>query len=88
MNLKKIRAQRAEDRRHRQLMHAAQHVISRRALDSDIAQATPAEVVALAFGRHALRIEDTEALDYLNAVLAERGYPLLTANATASETSE
>ncbi|MEU0587246.1 hypothetical protein [Streptomyces sp. NPDC006132] len=85
MNLKKIRARKAADRRHRQLLRAANHVVSRRALNGQIEQADPAEIIAIAFGRYELRIDDDEALDYLNAVLAERGYALLTRDATVPE---
>lgn len=74
--LKKRAARRASARTHQQLMAAAHHVVSRSALELGVEQARAAEVVALVFGRHALRIDESEALDYLNAVLAERGYPL------------
>ncbi|MFJ2162388.1 hypothetical protein [Streptomyces sp. NPDC087856] len=68
------RAKKQATRRHRDLLSVAQRVVSRATLDRSTGQI--AEVVALAFGRHELRITDDEALDYLNAVLAERGFPL------------
>lgn len=73
---KKQGARRAAARTHRQLLAAANHVVSRSALELGVEHAKPAEIVALVFGRHALRIDEAEALDYLNAVLVERGYPL------------
>ncbi|MEU0069522.1 hypothetical protein ABZ027_08255 [Streptomyces sp. NPDC006332] len=85
MNLKKIRAKKAADRRHRQLLLAANHVVNRSVLDRSVEQAAPAEIAAIAFGRYELRISDDEALDYLNAVLAERGCPLRTADTNAPE---
>lgn len=72
----KGRERRAAARRHRLLMSAASHIVSRRAFYDQVEQAAPAELTALVFGRHGLRIDDAEALEYLNAVLAERGYPL------------
>lgn len=71
-------ARRAEDRRHQQLLRIAQHIVSRVTLERRIEDIDVAEIVAVAFGRHQLRITEDEALDYLNAVLAERGYPLRT----------
>lgn len=85
MNLKKIRARQAAGRRHRQLMRAASDVVRRHYLLGEAENATPAEIVAVAFGRHELRIDVDEALDYLNAVLAERGYALRHADAEAGE---
>lgn len=76
MSLKKIRAKQATARRHRQLLRAASDVVSRHSLLGETPNADPAEIVAVAFGRHELRIDADEALDYLNAVLAERGFPL------------
>lgn len=67
---------RAAARRHRDLLTVAQRVVSRATLDRSTEQIGLAEITALAFGRHQLRITDAEALDYLNAVLAERGFPL------------
>ncbi|MFF7067330.1 hypothetical protein [Streptomyces pseudovenezuelae] len=75
----KGRESRAAARRHRLLMSAASHIVSRHSLYDQVEQAAPAELAALVFGRHALRIDDEEALDYLNAVLAERGFPLIAA---------
>lgn len=76
MNLKKIKARRVENRRHGQLLAAARHIVGRRIVELNVQDVEPAEVVALAFGRYGLRIDEGEALDYLNADLAERGYPL------------
>jgi hypothetical protein len=79
-------ARRAEARRHATLLQLADRVVSRHTLHGDSMQATPAEVVALAFGRARMRVTDAEALDYLNAVLADRSLPLLPAPETAPET--
>lgn len=87
MNLKKRRARKAADRRHHQLLCAANDVVSRRALLGQVEHTTPAEIVAIAFGRYELRIDEDEALDYLNAVLAERGFPLRHADASTPESS-
>lgn len=85
MNLKKIRARKAAERRHRQLLRAAEHVVSRHIIDQQDTPVDPAAVVAVAFGRYELRITEDEARDYLNAVHAERGYPLRTADPSAPE---
>ncbi|MFF4933552.1 hypothetical protein ACFY2H_32365 [Streptomyces griseofuscus] len=61
---------------HRRLMHVACKVVARHATCGDPDTASTAEIVALAFGEHQMRITDAEALDYLNAALADRGYPL------------
>ncbi|GGV13741.1 hypothetical protein [Streptomyces spectabilis] len=75
--LKKTRARRAAAVRHRQLLDTAERVVRRHILEGQSgSDATPAEMVALAFGRLALHIDEDEARDYLNAVLVERGYPL------------
>lgn len=79
--LKILKARRAEALRHAALMTTARHVISRHTLHGESLQDSPAGVVALAFGRHRLRITEAEALDYLNAQLADRGLPLLPAAA-------
>ncbi|MBT2673970.1 hypothetical protein J7E95_24745 [Streptomyces sp. ISL-14] len=86
MNLKKITEGRTARRRHRHLMEAAHHIVRRHALDDSTDKASGAEVAALVFGWHGLRIADDEALDYLNAVLADRGFPLLPAPETTPET--
>ncbi|MET8982116.1 hypothetical protein ABZX85_41690 [Streptomyces sp. NPDC004539] len=78
-------SRRAAARRHRQLMAAAERIVSRSILYSQVDTAAPADVAALVFGRHGLRIEHDEALDYLNAVLAERGYALRRTGTTAPE---
>jgi hypothetical protein len=63
-------------KRHQMLLKAARHIVGRRLLVDTDFSTSPAEIVALAFGWYGLRIDDDEALDYLNAVLAERGFPL------------
>ena len=77
-------ARRADDRRHKQLLAAAEHVVSRGTLERRIEDIDLSEVVAVAFGRYQLRITDDEALDYLNA---ERGYPLRTTHPTLPGTT-
>lgn len=77
MNLfPKRAARRADDRRHKKLMDATRHIVSRASLEHRIKDIDLTEVVALAFGRYQLRITEDDALDYLNAVHAERGFPL------------
>ncbi|MFD9192963.1 hypothetical protein ACFWCA_32715 [Streptomyces phaeochromogenes] len=76
MSWKQRQAKKAATRRHAQLLRAAHSVVSRGTLDRSVQDIAPAEVVAVAFGRYELRITEDEALDYLNAVLAERGFPL------------
>ncbi|MEU8688813.1 hypothetical protein [Streptomyces sp. NPDC048665] len=85
MNLKKFREQRAAHLRHRQLMRAADRVVSRHVIDNEPSRATAAEVAALVFGWHGLRVPEDEATEYLNAVLADRGFPLLPSSAEAGE---
>lgn len=84
MSWKEHRARKDADRRHKQLLVAARHVVSRGTLDRRIEDIDLAEVAAVAFGRYQLRITEDEALDYLNAVLAERGFPLRTAHPAPS----
>ena len=74
--LKKQGARRAAARRHQQLLDAARHILSRHAIENTVTAIDPAEIVAVAFGRYAIRVTEGEATDYLNAVLADRGYPL------------
>ncbi|WP_217553102.1 hypothetical protein [Streptomyces sp. GbtcB6] len=74
--LNKSKARRTENRRHRALMSVADHVVSRHVIAGDSEQATTGEIIALAFGRHQLRITHAEALDFLNAQLAARSLPL------------
>ncbi|MEU9406219.1 hypothetical protein AB0E08_11000 [Streptomyces sp. NPDC048281] len=81
--LKKRAARRAASRTHRQMMDAARHVLGRHVLEDTVPHVDPAEVVALVFGRHALRITEQDAIDYLNALFAERGFPLHTTPAPA-----
>ena len=77
MNLKKIREERAARRLHRQAMAAARHVVGRHVIGDSTDKASGAEVAAVLFGWYGVRIDEVEGLDYLNAVLADRGYPLL-----------
>lgn len=74
--LKKHAARRTAARRHQSLMSAARHILSRHAIEGTVTRIDPAEIVALTFGQHAIRITESEAIEYLNAVLADRGYPL------------
>ncbi|WP_329203940.1 hypothetical protein [Streptomyces sp. NBC_01435] len=64
--LKKVRT----NRRHARLMSIADSLILGRAADAP----TTDEFIALAFGRHKLRITEDEAFDYLNAGLVRRGH--------------
>jgi hypothetical protein len=82
MNLKKIRANRAAARRHRQLLRAADDVVSRSCLHAQTGHASPVEVIAIAFGRYQLRIGEAD----LNAVLAERGFSLRNTGTSTAET--
>ncbi|MEV5182893.1 hypothetical protein AB0K88_24345 [Streptomyces werraensis] len=77
MTWKKHREQRAARRLHRQGMNAARRIVSHHALTNSVADVIPAAVVSLLFGWTGQRITETEARDYLNAVLADRGFPLL-----------
>lgn len=81
----KSRKQRAAARRHRLIMAATRHIVSRHVIYGDVKQATPGLVVAYLFGQSGLRIGEAEAVDYLNAVLADRGYPLLASSTSAGE---
>lgn len=74
--LQNRKTKQAAARRHSQLLRTANDVVSRGSLDRRIADLDPALIVALAFGRYELRVTDEEAIDYLNAALAERGFPL------------
>ncbi|MEV6165705.1 hypothetical protein AB0L71_28095 [Streptomyces sp. NPDC052052] len=55
--------------RHARLMRAADSLI----YGQDTKELTAADLIALAFGRYQLRIDETEAVDYLNAGLVRRG---------------
>ncbi|XUL89709.1 hypothetical protein ACQ86D_26340 [Streptomyces galilaeus] len=74
--LKNRAARRAAYRRHQKLLAAARQIVSRHAIEGTVTHVGPAEVVALVFGRHAMRIAEAEAVEYLNAVLVDRGFPL------------
>ncbi|MFF2411881.1 hypothetical protein [Streptomyces sp. NPDC058092] len=67
-NLKKFREARHASRRHTRLMRAADHLIYGRT-DAEL---DAADLIALVFGRHQLRITETEAVNYLNAGLVRR----------------
>ena len=64
----KYREARRAHRRHTRLMRAADHLI----FGKPDAQLAAADLIALAFGRHQLRITEAEAVDYLNAGLVRR----------------
>jgi hypothetical protein len=72
--LRARRQAKADRRRHVQLVVAANRAINK--APSSVGP-QPATVIALAFAMHAIRLDEAEARDYLNAALAERGYPLL-----------
>lgn len=69
-------------------MEAARQIVGRRILDDATDRIVPAEVVALVFGRTGERISEDDARDYLNAVLADRGFPLLPTPTQALEAGE
>lgn len=72
------RQAKAERRLHAQLLDAAGQAITKHVLGNGYGvRPEPALVVALAFALYAIRLDADEARDYLNAALAERGYPLL-----------
>lgn len=67
---------RAAKRRHEQLMAAAGHLISREITSgfrTPQYEATAKDLVALAFGRHQLAVDEAEADRYLNAARVEKG---------------
>ncbi|MFB7852916.1 hypothetical protein ACFC34_38690 [Streptomyces sp. NPDC056053] len=65
--LKNLRA----NRRHARLMRAADFLI----LGQDTEALVASDLVALAFGRYQLRIDEAEAVDYLNVGLVRRSHP-------------
>ncbi|MFD6432842.1 hypothetical protein [Streptomyces venezuelae] len=74
-----LRDRRNQRQRHARLLVAAERAISKQlthGTGQDLRPA-PATFIALAFGMFAIRLDNDEARDYLNAALAERGYPLL-----------
>ncbi|MET8746181.1 hypothetical protein [Streptomyces sp. NPDC004728] len=60
-----------DKRRHARLMRAADSLIFGRDIDSLV----PGDLIALAFGRYRIRIEEDEAVEYLNAGLVRRDRP-------------
>lgn len=86
---KNRKARRQSAVRHGLLLRVALKVVSRHVIHGDLdqvpSQTLAAEIIALAFGEQQMRITDPEALDYLNAALVDRGYPLRTATGTYPE---
>lgn len=72
---KNRREAKTASQRHARLMLAANSAINKHILRE--ADATPAFVVALAFAMFAIRVDEGDARDYLNAALADGGYALL-----------
>ncbi|WP_327260016.1 hypothetical protein [Streptomyces sp. NBC_01240] len=66
---KNRREVRRANQRHARLMGVADRLVIGRLADP----ATPAEVAALAFALHQIRITESEAAEYLNAGLVRRG---------------
>ncbi|MCX5345898.1 hypothetical protein [Streptomyces atratus] len=56
--------------RHARLMRAADSLI----FGQDTEALAAGDLIALAFGRYQLRIDEAEAVDYLNAGLVRRGH--------------
>ncbi|MGV2914470.1 hypothetical protein [Streptomyces alfalfae] len=77
MWLRDRRQQKTASRRHAALLAVADQAIHKQLLHGNGMRPGPDKVVALAFSMHAIRLDLDEARDYLNAALAERGYPLL-----------
>lgn len=70
------RRREVESRRHRQLMAVANRLIDREASSGYLSpkyEANAKDLVALAFGRHQLTVDEAEADRYLNAARAEKG---------------
>ncbi|QHC33912.1 hypothetical protein [Streptomyces sp. HF10] len=68
--------------RHQRLMRLASVLVDRTILASVLVSsvgrpANPADLVALAFGRHQMEVTEEEAARYLDAALVERGERLL-----------
>ncbi|AZM54148.1 hypothetical protein DMA15_17525 [Streptomyces sp. WAC 01529] len=72
-----LRDRLAARQRHTQLLAAANRTIHTQLLHGNTLRPEPATMVALSFAMFAIRLDAAEARDYLNAALAERGYPLL-----------
>jgi hypothetical protein len=64
----KKRQQRAEKLRHQQLLDAAKKLV-----DPFEQPASPADLVALAFGRHQMEVTEEEAARYLDAARVAQG---------------
>jgi hypothetical protein len=62
--------------RHRLLMNLAKNLI-RDDISTVGTKVTPADYIAYVFGRCQIRLDDAEAIDYLNAALVARGLPRL-----------
>lgn len=74
--------------RHAQLMTLANDAIRAAILNNQrtsngLPDVTPTDLVALMFGAHGIHITEDVATDYLDAVLAQRGYRSSSANQTA-----
>jgi hypothetical protein len=70
-----------DKRRHRQLMEVTESLVRKATMFVTISggsdlheQVTAEQVVAAAFGRFRMRVEEREAVEYLRAVLVLRGY--------------
>ncbi|MEV0097354.1 hypothetical protein [Streptomyces sp. NPDC050738] len=63
-------------KRHTRLMDVAGTLINEAAICGDTKKVAPAHVVALAFGQLQLRIEESEAAEYLAAALVMRGHSI------------
>jgi len=63
-------------RRHRRLLAAAQHLVRQEEvrINGDPTQVTATQIAVLAFARHGLRVEESEAADYLAAALVTYGH--------------
>ncbi|GHB11972.1 hypothetical protein GCM10010330_77550 [Streptomyces tendae] len=70
--IEKLRAR----KRHARLMKVATDLVRDASVISseDAGRVTTAQVACLAFARYEMRIDDTEAADYLAAALVSRGY--------------
>ncbi|KKD10998.1 hypothetical protein ACQ9AR_33410 [Streptomyces lividans] len=70
--IEKIRAR----RRHARLMKVATSLVREATVISSehAGRVTTAQIACLAFARYEMRIDDTEAADYLAAALVARGY--------------
>lgn len=69
-------AARAQKRRHTQLRTIAERLVSRQILSGALEPkytATTGDVIALAFGRHQLTVDEGEAARYLEAARVEKG---------------